>query len=245
MESLDQWISQLGNGPASVLLVAVLLGLRHATDPDHVAAVSTLVLGNRADGAAHARTLGLAWGAGHGTTLFLFGLPIVLFRKYLPPAVHTAAELAIAAIIIGLAIRLLIRWRRGYFHVHPHQHDGVLHAHPHMHEQPGSSAHPELHGHRHAEAIGRTPLTAFSVGLVHGIGGSAGAGVLLVSAAPTAWSGVAALLLFALGTALSMALLTSLLGALLGRGRVGWLVPALGILSLCFGIWYGMETLPW
>lgn len=247
MHAFDQWISQLGSGPGSILLVALLLGLRHASDPDHVAAVSTLVLGNRAGAARTARILGAAWGMGHGTTLFLFGLPIVLFRQYLPEVIHQAAELAIAAIIIGLAVRLLVRWRRGYFHAHPHQHDGVPHVHPHLHEHSLKVVHPEAHVHRHAEVIGRTPLAAFGIGLVHGIGGSAGAGILLVSAAPTTTAGVVALLLFAVGTAVSMTLLTAFLGAVLARhqpARMRWVIPALGVLSLCFGIWYGLGTLP-
>ena len=248
MQTLDQWIGQPGSGPWSVLLVALLLGLRHATDPDHIAAVSTLVLGNRGGGASQARRLGTAWGLGHGTTLFLFGLPIVVFRKYLPETVHRGAELAIATIIIILAIRLLVRWHRGYFHAHLHVHDGAPHVHPHLHEHARTSAHPEAHAHRHAEAIGRSPLAAFGIGLVHGIGGSAGAGILLVSAAPTPAGGVVALLLFALGAAASMSLLTALLGAILIRPATSknlrWLIPTMGVLSLCFGVWYGIGTLP-
>jgi cytochrome c biogenesis protein CcdA len=122
-----------------------------------------------------------------------------------------------------------------------------VHAHPHLHEHAGRRVHPQVHQHRHAEALGRTPLTSFGIGLIHGIGGSAGTGVLLVSAAETTTAGVVALLLFAIGTAVSMTLVTYLLGALLGRGptrrHVGWLIPVLGLASLCFGVWYGWEGL--
>ncbi|MEO8295284.1 MAG: cytochrome c biogenesis protein CcdA [Gemmatimonadota bacterium] len=247
MTPIDDWISQLGGGPWTVLLVAILLGLRHATDPDHIAAVSTLVLGDRKEGARRARVLGTAWGLGHGLTLFLFGLPVVLFRKYLPGPAQQGAEIAIGAIIVILAVRLLLRWRRGEFHAHPHLHQGVRHEHPHLHEHADHAVHTEVHQHAHAEAIGRSPFTAFGIGLVHGIGGSAGAGILLVSAAPTTTSGVVALLLFALGTAFSMTLITAVFGAILGQGSVArkldWLIPALGTLSLCFGVWYGWEAL--
>ena len=248
MQTLDQWMGQPGSGPGSIILVALLLGLRHATDPDHIAAVSTLVLGTRAGSARQVRLLGSAWGLGHGTTLFLFGLPVVVFRKYLPESIHRGAELAVAAIIIVLAVRLLLRWHRGYFHAHLHVHDGVPHVHPHLHEHARASTHPEAHPHRHAEAIGRSPLAAFGIGLIHGIGGSAGAGILLVSAAPSSTGAVLALLLFALGAAVSMTLLTALQGASLVRPATSknlrWLIPAMGILSLCFGVWYGLETLP-
>jgi hypothetical protein len=104
-----------------------------------------------------------------------------------------------------------------------------------------------VHQHRHTEAIGRSPLAAFGIGLVHGVGGSAGAGILIVSAAPTATASVLALLLFAIGTAASMTLLTSLLGAILVRrpaaGKLGWMIPALGVASLGFGLWYGLHAL--
>jgi ABC-type nickel/cobalt efflux system permease component RcnA len=245
MSTLDQWISQLNSGPWTILIVAALLGLRHATDPDHIAAVSTLVLGRRGPGSPPAHLLGAAWGLGHGTTLFLFGLPIVLFRKFLPATVHQAAEVAIGAIIVLLAARLLLRWRRGYFHIHPHAHAEVVHAHPHLHEHSSRQNHPQAHQHRHAEAIGRTPLASFGIGLIHGVGGSAGAGILLVSAADTSGAAVVALLLFALGTTASMTLITYLLGTLLRRspaaGQLRWMIPALGVASLCFGIWYGWE----
>jgi ABC-type nickel/cobalt efflux system permease component RcnA len=247
MNPLDHWITLLGTSPGSVLIVAILLGLRHATDPDHIAAVSTLVLADQRDGVRRARILGTAWGLGHGITLLLFGLPVILFRRYLPDPARQVAEVAIGVIIVLLAIRLLFRWRRGYFHAHLHTHDGVPHAHPHLHEHARKAPHPEPHPHRHAEAIGRSPVAAFGIGLVHGIGGSAGASILLVSAAPTTAAGVVALLLFAIATAISMTLMTAAFGALLTRGpaarKIHLLIPALGILSLIFGVWYGVEAL--
>lgn len=247
MPTLDQWITQLGGGPWTVLLVAGLLGLRHATDPDHITAVSTLLLDRSNLGARRARLLGTAWGLGHGITLFLLGLPLLLFRHQLPDSVHRGAEVAIGAIIVLLAVRLLFRWWRGYFHVHTHVHDGVPHAHPHQHEHPRKASHPEVHRHRHTESIGRTPLAAFGIGLIHGIGGSAGAGLLLVSAAPSAIAGFLALLLFAAGTAVSMTAITWALGALLGRSSVvhrwKWIIPTLGLVSLCFGVWYSLNGL--
>ena len=83
---LDQWVESLGRGgsPAVVLAVAVLLGLRHASDPDHLVAVSTLVAGDPHRPWRRASRLGLAWGLGHATTLVALGIPIVLFGRYLP-----------------------------------------------------------------------------------------------------------------------------------------------------------------
>src|SRR4051812_25904363 len=113
MGHLDDLIAGIGAGGGLpvVLLVALLLGLRHATDPDHLTAVATLIVSDDRRGRARARTLGLAWGAGHATTLFAFGLPIVLFEAYLPDPLQRAAEAAVGLIVVALAVRLLVRWR--------------------------------------------------------------------------------------------------------------------------------------
>src|SRR5437762_14191209 len=108
MPSLDQSIGQLSSGGTllMVLPVALLLGLRHATDPGHLAAVSTLIASDPDDGARRAGRLGASWGLGHATTLVAFGLPIVLFKSYLPDAVQRGAEAAVGVLIMALAIRL-------------------------------------------------------------------------------------------------------------------------------------------
>ena len=253
MLGFDDWLATLGDGSLVLALaVAVLLGLRHATDPDHLTAVATLIAGDRDRGVLRARRLGLAWGAGHALTLFLFGLPLVVLGSALPDRVAQVAEVAIGVLIAGLAIRLLLRWRAGAFHTHVHTHDGVRHAHPHAHEHPHGAAHVHEHAHTHDEALGRSPHAAFGIGLVHGIGGSAGAGILLVGAASQGLDGVLVLALFAAGTAASMALASTAFGMALARGTLGGrlerLVPALGTCSLLFGVWYALgalETVPY
>ncbi len=221
------------------LLAALLLGLRHATDPDHLTAVSTLVMSDGDAGGRRAAKLGLAWGSGHALTLLLLGLPVVLFDSFLPEVVQKGAEVAIGVVIVALAVRLLVRWRRGYFHAHEHTHDGLRHTHPHVHEGP----HRE-HTHSHPA---RSPLAAFGIGAVHGIGGSAGAGVLLVSAVPGRAASVVALAIFALGTAISMSALSFGFGYALGRGpvleRVRVAVPLFGAAGLLFGAWYALAAL--
>jgi cytochrome c biogenesis protein CcdA len=241
MGGLDDALAGLGGGNVALaLLVAVLLGLRHATDPDHLTAVATLIVSDARDGAARARGLGVAWGLGHALTLFVFGLPVVLVGSTLPETVQQAAEVAVGLVIAALALRLLNRWRRGCFHTHPHAHGGVVHAHPHVHEA-GSTA-PHRHPHE------RSPLAAFGIGLVHGVGGSAAAGVLLVGAVSDTTQGVAALALFAATTAVSMALLSTGVGLALARGMLGRrlesLVPWMATASLAFGAWYAVGALP-
>jgi hypothetical protein len=247
---LDDRIAHLGTAGsiALALAVAVLLGLRHATDPDHLTALSTLVLGgDERAGARRAGRLGLAWGLGHATTLVLVGLPVVLFHRLLPDAVQRGAEAAVGLIIVALAVRLLVRCKRGYLHAHPHTHGAVRHAHPHVHER---AAHHDVHEHehhRHADTLGRTPAAAFGIGLVHGLGGSAGVGVLLIGAIPGHALAAASLVLFAAATGLSMALVSTAWGHALTRGavarRLETLAPLFGAASLAFGVWYGAAAL--
>src|SRR6187399_1867488 len=106
MFGLDNWIAGFSDGTTLLIVVAVavLLGLRHASDPDHLAAVTTLIASKREQGARSAASLGLAWGVGHATTLFLFGLPIVLYRAYLPESVQSAAETSVGVVIVALAV---------------------------------------------------------------------------------------------------------------------------------------------
>jgi ABC-type nickel/cobalt efflux system permease component RcnA len=249
---LDDWIAELGadGGIAVALLVALLLGLRHATDPDHLTAVSTLVLGENRGGRRAAGVLGLAWGMGHAISLLVLGLPFVLWGDALPENLHQAAEIAIGALIVFLGVRLLVRWRRGYFHVHPHRHGDVVHAHPHMHEHAHGGNTP--HEHPHAEELGRTPLAAFGIGLVHGIGGSAGAGILLVSTIDDPEAAAVALVVFTVATAAAMGLATLAFGHVLSRDKVAArlesAVPVLGVLGMLFGAWYvlgSVEAVPY
>ena len=123
MFGLDDFLASFSDGTTLVFVVAVaiLLGLRHATDPDHLAAVTTLLASTERQ-ARDAARLGLAWGAGHALTLFALGVPIVLYRASLPAAVQRTAETAIGFLIAGLAVWLLLRWRRGAFHAHEHDH---------------------------------------------------------------------------------------------------------------------------
>jgi hypothetical protein len=195
-----------GGSVLVVLLVATLLGLRHATDPDHLAAVTTLLASGREHARRRAAALGAWWGLGHALTLVVFGVPILLFEAYLPDTVQRGAETAVAALIVFLAVRLLVR-----------------------------------HRHRHARGHQvRGRFGAFGIGLVHGLGGSAGVGVLLLAAVPSTALALVSLVVLALFTAVSMTVATTGLGTALGArsGTLTAAAPALGLASLAFGCWY-------
>jgi cytochrome c biogenesis protein CcdA len=225
-------------------IVALLLGLRHATDPDHLTAVATLFLSENDRARSRAGALGLAWGAGHGMTLLAFGLPIVLATPLLPQRAHSLAEILVGAVIAILSARLLVRWRRGYFHVHAHEHGSVRHAHPHVHErEPEGAGHPALHAHAHAGE--RSLRGSFAMGLLHGVGGSAGAGLVLLAASPDRGGRALALAVFAAGAALSMWAVSAVLGRVVARGpvrRLEALVPIVGVVGFAFGIAYGVHA---
>jgi len=222
-----------GQGPAVVLVLAFALGLRHATDPDHLVAVSTLVADTRGRATRAAATLGAAWGGGHAVSLLAFGLPVLLVHAYVPHVVESSAELLIGVIIVLLAARLLVRWRRGAYHLHVHAHEGRPHAHLHSHAAESG------HGHVHTP---RSPRQAFSIGLVHGAAGSGGVTVLLLAAIPSTPLAAAALVVLVTGCALSMTAISAGVGRLLAataaRRRLARAVPALATLALAFGAWY-------
>lgn len=217
MFGLDERIASFSDGTtlAVVVAVAVLLGLRHASDPDHVAAVTTLVASGKERASRSAAKLGFAWGLGHATTLFAFGLPVVLYSAYLPATVQHAAETGVGVVIVALALLLLARWRRGAYR--------------------GEGE----HAHRT-----RSRAQAYGIGLVHGMGGTAGVGLLLLATIPSHALALVALALFAFFTAVSMAALSTGWGVALGRAQVRRsfhvAAPALGLASLAFGIWYAL-----
>ena len=211
MFGLDHAIAGLSGGGTLlvVLAISLLLGLRHASDPDHLAAVTTLAAGREVPVRGAAR-LGLAWGCGHATSLFLLGLPFVLWRALLPHRVQAGVEAVVGLTIVALALWLLVRWRAG-----------VLAT----------------------RARVRSRLTAYSIGVLHGAGGSAGIGILLLAAIPQRGVALAGLVVFASGTAVSMALLSGGFGRVLSGDRAIRVAPCLGAVSLVFGAWYTAAAL--
>ena len=229
MFGLDDSIANFSDGTTLlvVMVVAIVLGLRHASDPDHLAAVTTLIASGKERAARRAAMLGLVWGLGHATSLFVFGIPIVVYRAYLPERVQQGAETSVGVIIVALAVWLLVRWRRGSFDVHIHGDGGPRHAH--------GPAHPSKP---------RTRVQAYAIGLVHGLGGTAGVGILLLSSIPGHALAIAALGVFAVFTAISMALVSGGFGLTLSappvRRSFARLAPVLGTVSLLFGVWYAL-----
>jgi len=233
VEAIDEWLTSLMEGaPLLVALaIAFVLGLRHASDPDHLVAVTSLLAAEQGDVKAATR-LGAWWGIGHATTLLAVGLPLIAFKEELPGWLERGAETGVGLVILVLGARVLFKWRRGDYHAAPHAHQH--HDHRHLRHGTGSA-------HHHAHV--RSPRQAFGIGMLHGLAGTGAVVVLLIAALPGRLEAAAALGVFAPMSIASMALFTSAFAWVLTRPVVAplyrtVLVPALGAFGLIFGLWY-------
>lgn len=190
----------------SVLAVAgvgLLLGFRHAFEPDHLAAVSTLA--TRSPRLSAAARLGAAWAVGHTASVGVVVLAIVLLDVRLPESLWPAADLLVALLLIGLGMSVLGRYARGRWHIHPHSHGGEA---PHLHLH--SHAEATAHSHAHATGDARRSL---GFGLLHGLAGSAAVLLLLVAAAQSRALQVAYFAAFGVGTLAGMLAVTVTISA--------------------------------
>jgi sulfite exporter TauE/SafE len=235
LEDLDAWLAGLlaGAPVAVALAIAFVLGLRHASDPDHLVAITSLVAAEDGDVRSAAR-LGAWWGLGHAVTLLAIGLPLIALKSEIPTWIERGAETGIGLIILMLAARVLVKWTRGDYAAGAHAHHGERDAHRHLrHGDAGE------HRHRHL----RTPRQALAIGALHGLAGTGAVVVLLVAALPDRLEAAAALAVFAPMTMVSMAACTSVFAWVLTRPLVEPLyrrlvIPALGAFGILFGIWY-------
>jgi ABC-type nickel/cobalt efflux system permease component RcnA len=183
-------------------VIGLLLGLRHAFEPDHLAAVSTLA--TRETKLWPAARLGLVWGVGHTATVGLVGLLIIALGVRLPGSLWPVAELVVAGLLMLLGGVVVWRYVRGRWHMHLHQHDhGERHLHLHSHARSAD------HGHAHAVDTRRS----FGFGIAHGLAGSGAIVALLLAAAPETAARVVYFVGFGLGTISGMLAVSLALGA--------------------------------
>jgi high-affinity nickel permease len=249
----------------AVIGLGFVLGMRHATDPDHVIAVSTIV--SRQRSIRQAGAIGVLWGIGHTITIFCVGAAIILFNVVIPPRIGLTMELAVGLMLVLLGIlnltgimqRITHRYtpdpnNGGVVHSHVHEHHGVVHEHIHGHS-------PEVHMHlgpamtpqegqepqgvlrRALQKLGLYQLLRpLAVGLVHGLAGSAAVALLVLAEIREPRWAIAYLLVFGIGTIAGMMLITMMIGAPFAytRGRFApfnrGLGVASGLLSLAFGL---------
>src|SRR5213079_1711436 len=184
--------------PPNLLALAglgLLLGFRHAFEPDHLAAVSTLA--TRQGRLLDACRLGLAWALGHTASVGVVVGAIILFGWPLPDRLWPAAVLLVGLLLVGLGGTVILHYARGLWHLHLHSHNAESAPHLHLH----SHAQGAEHSHSHPQADARRSL---GFGLLHGLAGSAAILVLLVAAAPTRTAQLAYFVAFAAGTVIGM-----------------------------------------
>jgi ABC-type nickel/cobalt efflux system permease component RcnA len=253
--------------PLAIALLGLLLGMRHATDPDHVIAITTIL--SRERRLAVATRIGIVWGLGHTLTVLLVGAAIIIFKIAIPARLGLSMEFAVAIVLIllgvgaaaGIVRNAAMLMRGGspideglIVHAHAHSHDGAMHAHPHAHVAHHEDAHDATH-HDHripAEALrtfsARRPmLRSFAVGLVHGLAGSAAIALLVLSAIPNPLWATLYLAIFCIGTVIGMGLITTAIATpfMLVSRRASWihqtLVTGSGLLSFGFGLFLAYQ----
>lgn len=230
----------------AVLGLGLIFGLKHATEVDHVVAVSNIVSEQRK--LWRAALVGGLWGVGHTASLVIVGMVVLVLRVAISERVASGLEFCVALMIIGLGIATFtrsLRARRASLHLHQHQHDGLQHAHIHFHEP--ETEHAGAHA-PHSHAVTRIGIKPLVVGAVHGLAGSAALTLLVLAQIPSPLVGLLYLLVFGLGSIAGMLLMSGLVGlpfVLSARKLSGLhhgLQTAAGALSICFGIWYAYET---
>lgn len=246
----------------SLTLFGFFLGMRHATDPDHVVAISTIV--TRQPTIRAALAIGSLWGVGHSLTIVAVGGAIVLFTIVIPPRVGLSMEMAVALMLIVLGMWNLtgflehIRGFRpsggrstGASQAHWHNHGDYVHSHADR----GSGLHGHLDDRTGVAWLDRRlgslsvyqMLRPLVVGLVHGLAGSAAVALLVLALIKNPWWAMAYLVLFGIGTIAGMMLITTAIGAVVAyasrrSSRVErWLRLASGALSLGFGLFLAYQ----
>ncbi len=229
----------------ALLGLGLVFGFKHATEVDHVVAVSNIVSEHQS--VWRSALVGGLWGAGHTAALIIVGLALLVFRLPLPASISTGLELGVALMIIGLGVLTVARVFRKHsdVHIHRHTHDGQSHVHIHFHEQ--STEHRAASPAPHSHAVTKVGLKPVLVGAMHGLAGSAGLTLLVLTQIDSVGLGLGYLALFGVGSTLGMLLMSALIGLpfLFSRrfNRINsGLQTAAGALSIVFGFWYAYHV---
>jgi len=225
---------------SSILLLGFLIGMRHALEADHVAAVA--VLATRAKSVSQALPLGIMWGVGHALTLFAFGVVIIVLNNSLPQNVTLMLEALVGFMLVVLGADVIYRLikKRMHFHVHGHA-DEKRHIHVHSHE--GEKVHDlSPHGHEHFQALS---FRALAVGMMHGLVGSAALVLLTMQSTESVSTRIVYIGLFGLGSIAGMGLLSIIIAVPLRyvANSMTWAYSGLSVVLGFFSMGLGLLTI--
>ena len=220
----------------STLALGFVLGLRHALDADHLAAVSTFA--SKEKSLLRSSMIGVSWGMGHTAALLAFGLAVAAFRLALTPRLSQVLEVVVGVMLMALGVNVLSKLAQGSaLHAHRHAHDGVEHKHLHVHVAEPRHEHQHQHVHRTLR-LGRRP---FMVGVVHGLAGTAALMMLVVGTLPTFLLAAAYILIFGVGSIGGMVLMSVLISVPLAfaASRLRWVERGIRIAAGLFSLGFG------
>jgi len=230
----------------AVLGIGLVFGLKHATEVDHVVAITTIV--SRHKNVFRSAIVGALWGAGHTASLLLIGIIVLTLRVAIPERVSGWLEFGVALMIVGLGVSALWRATRKNreIHVHQHSHDGLSHTHVHFHEH--ENKHNPSSRTAHSHAVSRVGWKPVLVGMMHGLAGSGALTLLVLTQISSSLLGLLYVVTFGFGSIVGMLLMSGLIGLPFAftSGKFTHLHQGLqtlaAVLSICFGVWYAFKV---
>jgi ABC-type nickel/cobalt efflux system permease component RcnA len=220
----------------TTLALGFVLGLRHALDADHLAAVSTVA--SQEKSLLRSSMIGVSWGMGHTAALLVFGMAVAAFRLALTERLAQILEFVVGLMLIGLGANVLFKlWKGSALHAHAHAHDGVEHKHLHVHVAEPRHEHQHQHQHRTLRLGGRP----FMVGVVHGLAGTAALMMLVVGTLPSLVLAAAYILVFGVGSIGGMVLMSVLISVpiAIASSRLRLLERGIRVLAGLFSLGFG------
>ena len=230
----------------AVLSIGLVFGLKHATEVDHVVAISTIV--SRHKNIFHSAIVGALWGAGHTAALVVVAAIVLSLRIAVPESVSGWLELGVAIMIVGLGISALRQAlkKNAHVHVHQHNHDGLSHTHIHFHEN--ETRHQPALRSQHSHALSSLGWKPILIGMMHGLAGSGALMLLVLTQISSPWLGFLYVATFGLGSIVGMLVMSGLIGlpfAFSSRKLTHLhqgLQTVAAVFSICFGLWYAYKA---
>ncbi|MEH6947626.1 urease accessory protein UreH [Bacillus sp. JJ634] len=216
----------------SVLALGFILGIKHAVEPDHVIAVSTIA--SQSKKLWNASLAGVFWGMGHTATLFIVGIILIFMKGDLPEKWAMSLEFLVGIMLVYLGVKTILAFKN--LHVHQHEHDGDKHLHVHSHDHGGKHEHKHQHGKV-------SYLKSLLIGFVHGLAGSGAMVLLTMSTVKSIGEAAIYILIFGAGTVVGMLFFSTVIGIpfVLSKKRIAinrTLILTTGAISTIFGIFY-------